>query len=168
MTDTMEIPEILIRAEIFSDLSPDELALIASISTVREFRADEIIFEENSTGNELYVVADGEVDIRVDPTRIGEQPSGQQVVITTMRRGESFGEMALIDEGLRSATACSALYETRVIVIRRESLVRLCHQQPSLGYKLMRNLATDLVTKMRANDLQMREWRTWTSRVGLS
>ena len=73
MTYTMEIPEILIRAEIFSDLSPDELALIASISTVREFRAEEIIFEENSTGNELYVVADGEVDIRVDPTRVGER-----------------------------------------------------------------------------------------------
>jgi CRP-like cAMP-binding protein len=74
-----------------------------------------------------------------------------------MRRGQSFGELALVDEGLRSATARVSDKETKLLVISRENLIMLCETYPQLGYRLMYNLAADLAMKMRNTDLRIRE-----------
>ena len=77
--------------------------------------------------------------------------------IATLRRGQSFGEIALVDEGLRSAAARVKGKETRLLVIPREKLIMLCETYPQLGYRLMYNLAADLAMKIRNTDLRMRE-----------
>jgi CRP/FNR family transcriptional regulator, cyclic AMP receptor protein len=161
LADSVSIPDVLRQAYIFADLDFTALELISSISNVREFTAGEIIFEENSAGQQLYVIIDGEVDIQVNPESIGESPGSRMSTLTTMRRGESFGEMALIDRGLRSATACCAQNETSVIIIPRQQLIQLCEQHPRVGYLLMRNLAADLAMKIRESGFQLREWLDW-------
>jgi signal-transduction protein with cAMP-binding, CBS, and nucleotidyltransferase domain len=90
MFTEVSIPHVLQQADIFSDLNPQELALIASISALREYNAGDMIFEENSDSDELYVIADGEVDIKVDPSALGET-ADERVTLTTLRRGQSFG-----------------------------------------------------------------------------
>jgi CRP/FNR family transcriptional regulator, cyclic AMP receptor protein len=162
MVDSPSIPDVLEQADIFADLRPTQLALIASISRIHEYSAAELIFEENSDSNELYVIVDGEVDLKVDPALLGEQAGSRPVTLTTLRRGQSFGEMALVDLGLRSATACSAQHETRVVIIPRDRLMELCQQHPDLGYVLMRNLAADLAAKIRDSSFRTREWLSWT------
>lgn len=162
MVDLLSIPDVLAQADIFADLQPAHLDLIASISRIHEYSATELIFEENSDSNELYVIADGEVDLKVDPALLGEQGS-RSVTLTTLRRGQSFGEMALVDKGLRSATACSAQHETHVVVIPRDRLMDLCKHHPELGFILMRNLAIDLATKIRDSSFRTKEWLSWTS-----
>jgi CRP/FNR family transcriptional regulator, cyclic AMP receptor protein len=161
LAESISIPEIIQQACIFADLDYNALELIASICSVREFNAGEIIFEENSTGQQLYVIVDGEVDIQVNPESIGETPGSRLATLTTLRRGESFGEIALIDRGLRSATACCAQNGTSVIIIPRKQLIELCERHPQLGYLLMRNLAADLAMKMRDSGFQLREWLDW-------
>lgn len=71
--------------------------------------------------------------------------------------GQSFGEVALVDEGLRSASARAAQKETRLLVIQRDKLIMLCETYPQLGYRLMYNLAADLAMKIRNTDLRIRE-----------
>jgi CRP-like cAMP-binding protein len=83
--------------------------------------------------------------------------------IATLRRGQSFGEVALVDQGLRSASARCAQHNTRLLVIPRAKLMLLCDTYPQLGYRLMRNLAADLAMKIRNTDLQVREHLTWTT-----
>jgi CRP/FNR family transcriptional regulator, cyclic AMP receptor protein len=78
-------------------------------------------------------------------------------VLATLRRGQSFGEVALVDEGLRSATARAVNKGTRLLVIPRDKLIMLCETYPQLGYRLMYNLAADLAMKIRNTDLQIRE-----------
>jgi CRP-like cAMP-binding protein len=161
LAESVSIPEVIQQAYIFADLDATALELIASICSIREFNAGEVIFEENSTGQQLYVIIDGEVDIQVSPESIGETPGSRLATLTTLRRGESFGEMSLIDRGLRSATACCAQNETAVIIIPREQLIEVCERHPKVGYLLMRNLAADLAMKMRESGFQLREWLDW-------
>jgi CRP-like cAMP-binding protein len=99
------------------------------------------------------------VDSQVDPALVGDAntPPTSLITITTLRRGQSFGEIALVDQGLRSATARCAANNTTVLVIPRDRLIAHCEQQPALGYRLMRNLAADLALKIRSTDLRIRE-----------
>ncbi len=160
----MAIITVLRQADIFFELSSTQLELIASICTERHYQAGDYIFEENTPGDELYVIANGEVEIQVNPALLGRDRQGGPQTIAILRRGQSFGEIALVDEGLRSASARCAQQETHLLVIPRDKLMLLCDTYPQLGYRLMRNLAADLAMKIRHTDLQVRDHLTWARR----
>jgi CRP/FNR family transcriptional regulator, cyclic AMP receptor protein len=155
------VTSILHQADIFDELTSTQLELIGSITDERHYQANDVIFEENTSGSEMYVIVGGEVEIQVDPAMIGSESDQGAFTIATFRRGQSFGEVSLVDEGLRSASARCTLHDTHLIVIPRDKLMLLCDTYPMLGYKLMRNLAADLAMKIRHTDLQVREQLTW-------
>jgi CRP/FNR family transcriptional regulator, cyclic AMP receptor protein len=154
----MSLATLLKQIEIFFDLSPAQLRMIADICGERRCQAGEAIFEENSAGSELYLILQGEVEIRINPTVISpEGPTGGTLVpLATLQRGQSFGEIALVDQGLRTATAICTV-ATHLLVLPRSQLLALCEANPPLGYHLMRNLAADLALKIRNTDLRIRE-----------
>lgn len=157
----MSVISVLKQADIFYELSSTQLELVASICDERHFQAGDLIFEENSPGNELYVIASGEVAIYLNPAVLGKESQAESETVSTLRRGQSFGEVALVDEGLRSAGARCSEQDTQLLVIPREKLMLLCDTSPQLGYRLMRNLAADLAMKVRSTDLLVREQLTW-------
>jgi len=162
----MSVVTVLKQADIFYELTNTQLELVASICSERHYQAGDIIFEENTPGTELYVIANGEVAIVVNPALVGkDDKGGGSFSIATLRRGQSFGEVALVDEGLRSAGAKCSQPDTQLIVIPRDKLMLLCDTYPQLGYRLMRNLAADLAMKIRHTDLQVREQLTWSPRA---
>ena len=158
----MSVVNILKQADIFDELTNTQLELIGSICSERHYQAEDLIVPENTPGDELYIIAGGEVEIQVDPSLIGKEESKGSHTIATLRRGQSFGEVSLVDEGLRSAGAQCSQQDTHLVVIPRDKLLLLCDTYPQLGYRLMRNLAADLAMKLRHTDLQMREQLTWT------
>ncbi len=149
------------QAEIFSELTPTHLELIGSIAVERAYDQGAIIFEESTRGSELYVIVSGEVEIQVDSAVIGQPSQTGAHTIATLRRGQSFGEVALVDEGVRSARARSGTDDTQVIIIPRDKLIKICEAYPEMGYRLMRNLAADLAMKIRNTDLTVREYMVW-------
>lgn len=157
----MSVVPILSQADIFEELTNTQLELIGSICNERHYQADDVLFEENTPGDEMYIIASGEVQIQVDPSLIDGTDTTGSMTIATLRRGQSFGEVALVDEGLRSASARCSQQDTHLIVIPRDKLMLLCDTYPQLGYRLMRNLAADLAMKIRHTDLQVREQITW-------
>ena len=157
----MSLRNALKRAEIFEGLSPTQLELIASICDERGCQAGEVIFAESTVGNELYIILEGAVHIQVDPALSGSRAETGPHTIATLRQGQSFGEVALVDQGPRSASARCAQQSTRLVVIPRDKLMLLCDTYPQLGYRLMRNLAADLALKIRNTDRQIREQLTW-------
>jgi len=161
----MSFVTILKQADIFYELSNTQLELVASICTDKVYQAGELVFEENSPGSELCIIADGEVEIQVNPATVGKKDDGTgPYTIATLRRGQSFGEVTLVDEGLRSASARASQPETHLLAVPRAKLMLLCDTYPQLGYRLMRNLAADLAMKIRHTDLQVREVLTWAPR----
>ena len=160
----MSVVLILSQADIFEDLSTTQLELISSICSEKHYQANDMIFEENTPGEEMYIIASGEVEIQVNPALLGGDDDSGSHTIATLRRGQSFGEVSLVDEGLRSAGARCSKQDTHLVVIPRAKLMLLCDTYPQLGYKLMRNLAADLAMKIRHTDLQVREQLTWAER----
>ncbi len=152
-----ELITYLKQSDIFYQFTQTQLELVANLCQQKSFNAGETIFEENSTSKELYVIIQGEVNIIVDPGLVGTKGKTEKIVLTTLRRGQSFGEVALVDEGLRSATAQAKNKDTRLLVIPRDKLIMLCETYPQLGYRLMYNLAADLAMKIRNTDLRVRE-----------
>jgi len=161
----MDFVNVLKRTDIFYDLGSEQLEMVAGLCDEAHYRTGEMIFEEQSASDELYIVARGEVEILVDPSIIEARPiQSRLVTIATMRAGQVFGEIALVDQGLRSAGARSAAENTRLLIIPRSRLLNLCDKNPELGYKVMRNLAADLALKMRGADLTIREQLLWGGR----
>jgi CRP/FNR family cyclic AMP-dependent transcriptional regulator len=150
---------VLMQTDIFYHIDEAGIESIAKLCQERTYRDGQMIFEENSSGDELYIIAEGKVKILVDPSMVSEQSGAhhEEQVITTLHRGQSFGEIALVDQGIRSATARSASNHTHLLVIPRDKLLSLCEQEPRLGYRLMRNLAADLAMKLRGTDFRIRD-----------
>jgi len=146
------------QADIFYQLTPAQLEKISGITSEKTYNAGEVIFWEGTHGDELYIIAQGEVDIMISPSLVSDRPRQDQepATIAKLRRGQSFGEIALIDRGIRSASARAAQANTRLLVIPSDQLVALCDADASLGYRLMRNLAADLALKIRNTDLSIR------------
>lgn len=148
MTDVSHLRQ----AGIFQDLTPTQLRLVASIASERNYRSGDVVFEERSNGTDLYVIASGSVAIQI---HTGAPSDSTPQTIAVLGPGQSFGEVALVDNGLRSARAMSHEDGTVLAVIDRDRLNTLCENYPALGYKLMRNLAADLAMKIRTTDSQM-------------
>ena len=161
---TASVVNFLKQCDIFFQFTPTQLELVANICQEATYQKDDLVFKENSSSKELYVIIQGEIDIVVDPSLVGTLEEGvENRVIATMRRGQSFGEVALVDEGLRSASACASQKDTRLLIIPRDKLIMLCDTYPQLGYRLMYNLAADLAMKMRNTDLRIREQLLYAS-----
>jgi CRP-like cAMP-binding protein len=113
---------------------------------INEFNVGDVIFEEGSTGRDLYVVLDGNVEI-------AKVNGSQKTVIVTLGKGEFFGEMAVIDGSARSATAISATPNTRVMRINHARFVYLVSQQPAFAMMIMDALSKRLRA---SNDINYR------------
>jgi len=146
------------QSDIFYQFTPTQLEMVANLCQEVIFQAGEIIFKENSSSKELYIITQGEVEILINPVD-GKTATSKKsgTAIAVLQRGQSFGEVALVDEGLRSASARAAQKETHLLVISRDKLIMLCETYPQLGYRLMYNLAADLAMKIRNTDLRIRE-----------
>ena len=147
------------QADIFYKFSPTQLELVANLCQEAGYGTGEVVFPEGNDSKELFIIIQGSVDILVNPALVSDQANetSQPVTIATLRRGQSFGEIALVDRGLRSATARAAEDQTSLLIIPRDKLMLLCETYPNLGYRLMLNLAADLALKIRSTDLRIRE-----------
>lgn len=157
----MQRVNILRQVDIFHELNEKQLEQIGQICEERVCQIGAVIFEENTASDELYVIADGLVDIRVDPGMLGTPSETGPTTIATLRRGQTFGEVALVDQGLRSASARCAANNTKLLVINRDAVIALCDQDFKMGYILMRNIAADLSFKLRSTDLMVRQQVLW-------
>jgi CRP-like cAMP-binding protein len=162
-----DLTNFLKQADIFYQFTPTQLEMLANLCEERTYGMGEIILEEGASSKELYVIAHGEVEIQVNPAVVGGPESqNDMVTIATLRRGQSFGEIALVDEGLRSASVRTAQKNTRLLILERARVMLLCETYPQLGYRLMYNLAADLALKIRNADLRIRETLIYGKKAG--
>ncbi|RLB73366.1 MAG: hypothetical protein DRH03_03365 [Deltaproteobacteria bacterium] len=105
----------------------------ASMRFMLEYQRGEIIFEQASEGDELFVVISGAVAI--------SQKQGDRFKdLTTLEEGEIFGEMALVNRVPRTARATAAQNHTRLIVVNQPRFIYLVSQQPVFALTIMQVL----------------------------
>ena len=115
---------------IFSSLTDDEIKAVSEIGNTQTVSADELVFSEGEPGSVLYVIIKGSVRIY---TKITENVDK---TLVTLRSGGLFGEMAVISEDYRSATA-KAVEETELLSISQKDFRNLLDNNPAVGKKLL-------------------------------
>ncbi|BBO76353.1 hypothetical protein DSCW_37700 [Desulfosarcina widdelii] len=120
--------------EIFSDLSINELAAVASVTEVAHFNAGETVFEEGTRGDTLYLVLEGEVAV------VKECRPERAIELDSIGAGEYFGEMALFGDHRRSATI-QAKNPARFLVLHKQELQEIVREFPQIALHVCRVLS---------------------------
>jgi len=133
-------------------LSPMEIHFLASLSSEERFLGGEVLFREGDLGDKMYVVLDGRVMIS---KRI---PGGGEEALAFLERGDYFGEMALIDNESRSASATSHDGGALVLSIPREVVEGLLHIDSVASTRLLNILCGLGASRLRAIDQKIVGW----------
>lgn len=131
-----EVLELLHKVELFVGLPEEELNRIAGIVTGWSVQADEVLFEEGEPGDVFYMVAEGAIEI------VKQTAGGKEEKLAVRRLGEAFGEMALLNNAPRSATA-RAQGEAELLSISREDFQTMLGGD-SLALRMMQVLSKAL------------------------
>jgi len=141
-----ELLQILKGVELFRDLSEDQLDQISKISKKEAYSKGDIICKQGDPGDAMYVISSGQVEINVSDNK------GNAYSALYLGAGQLVGEMALVDEGTRSASVIGVEDETVVYNIPNNKFTALCVADTAIGYIMMRNIAQDLSFKLRHRD----------------
>ena len=127
---------------IFSSLTDDEIKAVSEISNTQTVAAEDIVFSEGKPGSDLYVIISGSIRIY---TKITENVDK---TLITLRKGGLFGEMAVISEDYRTATA-KAVEETELLSISQKDFKNLLDKNPAVGKKLLEFIVKVLADRLK-------------------
>ena len=127
---TLARRQLLRSSPFFSRLGDSEADAILAQATVARYAEGALIFAKGDPGNSMMAVLRGRVMI--------SSPSvdGRQVVLTTFREGDVFGEIALLDGKERTADATAAT-DCELLVVARRSLLALLERRPEIAHQLL-------------------------------
>ncbi len=138
----LEMSESLRQSVLFQGLSPEELDVVSAISTVRDIPREGLVFAAGDAADGLYVVDSGKVEV-VRWKGTSEQPR----VLASLRPGDVFGEMALLGDAPRIATAVAA-EPSRLLRIDRAPFRAMLDRQAPLACKMLEAVARLLCVRI--------------------
>jgi signal transduction histidine kinase len=121
---------------LFADLSDEDLEQLYRMARTVSFKPGELVFEEDSPGDALYVILDGELEVT-------KRRDGQDVVLAVRRAGEFIGEMSVLERAPRSASV-RALQESRLLVISQSAFQTLLSCSPSAHLRVLHTMTSRL------------------------
>lgn len=139
--DSMEteitIPDkilLLKGIEIFEDLSVSELAAVASVTEEIVCPPGEIVIKEGDPGETMYLLIKGEVSV------IKGQAEGHEIELDRIGAGDYFGEMALFEDVVRSATIRTE-QESRILVLHKQEFKEIVREYPQIALHICKVLS---------------------------
>ena len=135
---------------LFAKLGKRELREIEHLIHRRQYKNQEVIFWQNEPGVGMYIVQSGEVGI------FNDYNTPEQKQLAILGQGDFFGEMALLEDDNRSATAV-AISEAQLIGVFHPDLFDLFRRKPELGIKVLSTLASMLSLRLRKTNLELQQ-----------
>lgn len=136
MSDYTDKISCLKNIELFKDLKEEELQKIASKLTEKVYPPNAVILKEGASGDTMFFIKEGLVEVK------RKEPYVEvNLTVTTLGKGECFGEMALLNETPRSATVLVATQPTIVLLLEKSDFKELLVKYPSISFSLNRVLA---------------------------
>jgi CRP-like cAMP-binding protein len=149
---------LLGQVPVFETLAPDDLQRVVEVAVPRTFPGHHVIFREGDASDTCYVVRAGHA------RAIREHPDGRMITLAHFGPGDIFGELAMFDDELRSATV-ETLDEVHAIAVLGSDMRRLLRQHPDIAVKLVIALGRRL---REANErLARQSFQTVQSRVAV-
>ena len=139
------ILKVLSKIPVFENLSPKELKEVTRLTHERDYKKDEPIFKKMAPAEGMYVIIDGKIEIK-DPDN--------GIIFATLQSGDFFGEMALLDNEPRSATAI-AIEPSKLVGFFKTDLLTLMNRDPKSGNKIMLDLSRVLGERLRQTNAEL-------------
>jgi uncharacterized membrane protein len=133
----VERPDLLRSIPLFEGLAVDDLQALANSVVPRSFKAGEMVFHQGDAGDQMYIVAEGHVNIHLP----GDE--SRRVSLSDITQGEYFGELALFDDKPRSASAL-ATTDAVLLELSRETLSSYLERRPRAAMAILRMMSERL------------------------
>src|SRR2546427_3660762 len=133
----MDEREVLRTVPIFSELSDEDITSLARLALRKRYPKDTVVFFENEEGDFFFTILEG----RIKVTILGDD--GREVILSMLGPGDFFGEMALLDNETRSATAI-AVEESELLSLHRNDFQSVLNDNKSITSALIRVLSARL------------------------
>ena len=132
---------------LFSELTENEIYQVMKLSFEKKYTKDSTLFVEGMAGEVLYIIKSGAVQI------IKKTPQGE-MLLSTLGPGEVLGELSLIDDSKRSATARVSV-DSELIVITRKCFSDMLKGDPNITSKLLLHILKVTASRLRATDKRL-------------
>jgi len=146
--DDITVNEVLKKVPVFSELNTREINKLASIVHLRSYGAGETVFMQGDPGLGMYVIEKGQVSIRM------VTENGAEKELSILTDGDFFGELSLLDESPRSASAV-AIVPSKIIGFFRPDLFELLNRSPKIGIKVLLKLSETIGTRLRLTNNEL-------------
>ncbi len=107
---------------------------------IRDFKAEEVVFEEGSKGYEMFIIKEGKVRVEI---KIKSDNQENIKNLGVIKEGEFFGEMSIIEGSPRSATVV-AVEDCKLVALNKNRFYELIEHSPEFAIKIVRKLSERL------------------------
>lgn len=149
------------KAELFAALSPEELAAVRPALEAVSLAAGRDVIKEGDSGDDMFLLIEGKVRVSkamvlkgVAAPVLEAERTGKTLAELSGAQSPFFGEMALLDRDIRSATI-TCLTDCRFLRIDRDRFFRFLTERPDIGVKLVTVLARRLARVVRKNNVEL-------------
>jgi CRP-like cAMP-binding protein len=122
---------------LFADLDEADLDSLLAVATRRKFPKDSVIFFEHDPGDSLFMILSGRVKVTI------LSDDGREIILSVLGEKDFFGEMSLLDNEPRSATAI-AMEDTEVVILHQREFLSIVERRPRVLVLLLAVLSSRL------------------------
>lgn len=137
-----EVKKALKENKLFRNLPNDVIDYIAPYIHSREFKKGRIIFFEGDRGKMLYLIRKGKVVV------FKRDEKGEEKILAHLGEGDFIGEMALIEESIRSAN-CRAEEDTELLLFTKRAFDEIFEKSPKVACFILKEVAKTLSKRLR-------------------
>ncbi|MBK7092649.1 MAG: aspartate ammonia-lyase [bacterium] len=136
------VREFLTHIELFKDLDSEERNLLLAEVTEMTLEAGTLLFEENTTRQQMYIIYDGEIEL------FKRSPYDEETRLTVFSKFDFLGEGALMEDYPHN-TSARTLVKSTLLTISRDQFYKLSNERPTIGFKLISRIARVISRRMR-------------------
>ncbi len=146
--------KILKKARIFKGLSIEQVEILASAMFYSEFDEGRALVYEGEPGNELFIIVKGTVAVSVFS-------EGKDIELVRLGAGDFFGEMAMLEQELRSATCRAADGSVSCLVLKSMDFSSLIIEQPDIASSVLKNMLEITSSRLMNTDSLLSQIIQW-------
>lgn len=148
-TDT----KFLAKYPTYSALDEQDLQVLSELTISKDYAKDEMVFQEEAKGDSMYIISKGSV-------KVVKKVKNQEHIITVIKAGEFFGEMAIVDGDPRSA-GVKAAEPTTALMLSDKGYAKMRSDRPKTALKIMDILIRLLSKRLRATNKNLEVIQFW-------
>ena len=145
---------------IFDGLSEQEIEKFIKLMTFKKVKKNEVIIKEGDNGDTIILLLNGEVSMTQALTlknskAISDNREKTSIRIDSKKSHHFFGEISLFNEVDKRTATITATSDCEIAILDDNEIIKLCNENHTLGYKIMKNLAEKLASSLERTNSQV-------------